>query len=123
MGGTIVRSGVCSLVIAVVFSGAAYAQSIAQEVNAGGAAHFQAINSALNRMLEVAGECREHGSSDLYDCLCAEGDALAKMDTALEKAVGRYPQWLDEIILHDGITLNVPALLKQAQDVGERCAY
>ena len=81
---------------------------------------FQEINAGLSSLMDAAGECRST-SPNLYKCLCAESTALKKMDSALRKALEKKPEWKGQTIYHDGVTLQIPSLEKQVEDVQKQC--
>jgi hypothetical protein len=81
---------------------------------------FQEINAGLSSLMKAAGECR---STDvpLYECLCTESTSLKKLDSALRTALDKKPEWKGETIYHDGVTLQIPSLEKQVEDVQKQC--
>lgn len=81
---------------------------------------FQEINDGLSSLMVAAGECRST-DANLYKCLCAESTALKKMDSALREALERKPEWKGQTIYHDGVTLQIPSLEKQVEDVQKQC--
>lgn len=81
---------------------------------------FQGINDGLSSLMDAAGKCRST-DANLYKCLCAESKALKKMDSALRKALEKNPEWKGQTIYHDGVTLQIPSLEKQVEDVQKQC--
>jgi|AntRauTorcE11898_2_1112593.scaffolds.fasta_scaffold02368_3 hypothetical protein len=85
------------------------------------APYFETIDDGLNALMSVAGECRNASDTNLYECLCAESAALQKLDLALRAALERKPEWKGEVIYYDGVTLQIPSLEQQVEDVQKQC--
>ena len=78
------------------------------------------IDDGLSSMMAAAGECRST-DANLYECLCKESTSLKKLDSALRTALDKKPEWKGETIYHDGVTLQIPGLQKQVEDVQKQC--
>ncbi|GGC79298.1 hypothetical protein [Marinobacter halophilus] len=79
------------------------------------------IDDGLSSLMDAAGECRST-DSNLYECLCTESTSLKKLDSALRTALDKKPEWKGETIYHDGVTLQIPSLEKQVEDVQKHCS-
>lgn len=81
---------------------------------------LQEIDDGLSSLMDAAGDCRSAGAN-LYECLCTESTSLKKLDSALRTALDKKPEWKGETIYHDGVTLQIPSLHKQVEDVQKQC--
>lgn len=81
---------------------------------------LQEIDDGLSSLMATAGECRST-DANLYECLCTESTSLKKLDSAIRTALDKKPEWKGQTIYHDGVTLQIPSLEKQVEDVQKQC--
>jgi len=78
------------------------------------------IDNGLSSLMDTARKCRST-DANLYECLCAESTSLKKLDSALRTALDEKPEWKDKTIYHDGVTIQIPSLEKQMEDIQGQC--
>jgi hypothetical protein len=81
---------------------------------------LQEIDDGFSSLMDAAGDCRSK-DANLYACLCTESTALKKLDSALRTALDKKPEWKGETIYHDGVTVQIPSLEKQVEDIEKQC--
>jgi hypothetical protein len=118
-------STILALIVLLVPCVVTAADAVVMEPGEGPPAGLE-IKKAFDEFMRVNEECRGSGG-DVMNCICDEGAALERLNTALASALEKHPDWRERPLQYrnfaDDSTLQIviPAMQEQMSMMTTRC--